>query len=144
MKKLIFTLLICGATYSTFAQSETKTKKIKQMLESNGTANVSMQVMKTMLTQFEKMYPKVDKQLWDEFAKELKAEDLITLIIPVYDKYYTEEDIDQLIVFYNSPIGKKVTETLPAISQESMIAGQAWGKQLAEKVLAKLKDKGYN
>jgi hypothetical protein len=144
MKKLIFTLLICGSTYSIFAQSETKIKKIKQMLELNGSANVSMQVIKTMLTQFEKLYPKVDKEVWEEFAKEIKAEDLIALIIPVYDKYYTEEDIDQLIVFYNSPIGKKVTETLPAISQESMVAGQAWGKQLAEKVIAKLKDKGYN
>ena len=144
MKKLLFTLLICGSAYSIFAQSETKTKKIRQMLELNGSTNASAQVMKTMLGSFEKMYPKVDKKIWEEFAKEIKTDDLIELVIPVYDKYYTEEDVDQLIVFYNSPIGKKVAETLPAISQESMVAGQAWGKQIAEKVVAKLKDKGYN
>jgi hypothetical protein len=143
MKKLIFTLFICGSSYSIFAQSDSKATKIRQMLELNGSLNVSKQVMKTILASFEKLYPKVDKQIWEEFAKEIKTEELIELVVPIYDKYYTEEDVDQLIVFYNSPIGKKVTETLPAISQESMIAGQAWGKQLAEKVIAKLKDKGY-
>ena len=96
-----------------------------------------------MIVTFQKTYPKVDQKIWDELANEIKAEDLIALMIPIYDKYYTEEDVDQLIAFYNTPIGKKSTEVLPAISQESMAAGQAWGRKIGEKIAQKLKEKGY-
>lgn len=32
---------------------------------------------------------------------------------------------------------------MPQISQESMQAGQVWGKEIGEKVMRKLKQKGY-
>jgi hypothetical protein len=67
----------------------------------------------------------------------------VALVTPIYDKYYTEADIDQLITFYNSPIGKKSVELMPVIMQESMSVGQEWGKKIAEKIAKKLKDKGY-
>ena len=85
----------------------------------------------------------MDEKFWDDFAKEIKAEDLVNLIIPIYDKYYTEDDIDQLISFYNTPTGKKMIETLPIVTQESMTAGQAWGKLIGEKVIQQLTEKGY-
>jgi hypothetical protein len=34
-------------------------------------------------------------------------------------------------------------ETLPIVTQESMTAGQAWGKQIGEKVIQRLTEKGY-
>lgn len=34
-------------------------------------------------------------------------------------------------------------ETLPMVTQESMTMGQAWGKQIAEKVMRQLEEKGY-
>ena len=64
-------------------------------------------------------------------------------MVPIYDKYYTEEEINQIIAFYNSPVGKKMISTMPLVMQESMAAGQAWGKQLAAKVAQELKENGY-
>jgi hypothetical protein len=63
--------------------------------------------------------------------------------VPIYDKYYTETDIDQLIEFYKSPVGKKMIEVQPQLTQESMLAGQTWGRQIAEKVMHRMKEKGY-
>jgi len=34
-------------------------------------------------------------------------------------------------------------EKLPLITQESMQAGGEWGKQLSEKIMQRLKEKGY-
>ncbi len=65
------------------------------------------------------------------------------MIIPIYDKYFTDDDIHQLLAFYSTPVGKKLVENLPVITQESMNIGMQWGKQIAEKVLEKLKQKGY-
>jgi hypothetical protein len=126
-----------------FAQSSTKTDKIKKMLELTGSANLGVQVAKQMINTFKQSYSSVGDAFWDDFEKEIKAEDLMDLIIPIYDKHYTEEDIDQLIAFYNSPIGKKMTENLPIIMQESMAAGQTWGSKIAEKAIERLRQKGY-
>ena len=32
---------------------------------------------------------------------------------------------------------------MPAVMKEAMAAGQAWGKQISEKILKRLKEKGY-
>lgn len=145
MKKILITFLICGFSIAASSQTSTttKTEKIKQLLEMSGSAKLGVQVANSMISSFQKSFTNVDKKFWEEFAKEIKAEELINLIIPIYDKHYTEEDIDQLISFYNSPIGKKMVETLPVISQESMTAGQAWGREIGEKVMKQLKEKGY-
>ena len=36
----------------------------------------------------------------------------------LYDKYYTQQDIDAMIVFYKSPAGRKYVHTTPEITKE--------------------------
>ena len=145
MKKIIIAFLICGLSISAFSQTtnNSKIEKIKNLLEMTGSGKLGVQVANNMMAAFQKSYTTVDGKFWDDFAKEIKAEDLVNLIIPIYDKYYTEDDIDQLTSFYNTPTGKKMIETLPIVTQESMTAGQAWGKQIGEKVIQQLTEKGY-
>jgi hypothetical protein len=38
----------------------------------------------------------------------------------IYDKYFEEKDIDDLITFYESPVGKKLIELTPEIQKEFM------------------------
>jgi hypothetical protein len=40
-------------------------------------------------------------------------------------------------------VGKKFAEKTPLITKESILAGQEWGKQIGQKVVDRLKDKGY-
>lgn len=141
MKKSLLILSFCVLSFSANAQSTPKSQKINQLLEITGSGKIGIQVMNQMINNFKKSYSKVSEQFWEDLKKEIKAEDLEKIIIPIYDKYYTETDIDQLIAFYNSPIGKKMIATMPQVMQESMAAGQIWGKQISEKVIAKLKEK---
>lgn len=141
MKKSLLILSFCVLSLSANAQTTSKSQKINQLLELTGSGKVAIQVMNQMMNSFKSSYSKVNEQFWEDYKNEVKAEDLEKMIIPIYDKYYTESDIDQLIAFYNSPIGKKMIATMPQVMQESMIAGQAWGKQIGEKIQAKLKEK---
>lgn len=61
----------------------------------------------------------VPDDLWTTFIKTLNYEELIELMLPIYDKHYTHEEIRQLIKFYNTPLGKKYSFTLPTITRES-------------------------
>jgi len=109
----------------------------------SGSGKIGIQVMNQMMDSFKKSFSAVPQEFWEEAKQEMKADDITNLITPIYAKYYTETDIDQLINFYNSPIGKKMVATMPQVVQESMTMGQQWGKEIGEKVFARLKEKGY-
>lgn len=142
MKYLVLTLVLLTFTLPAFSQTSAKTENIRKLLELTGSGKLGVQVGQSLLTSFKKIYPSVPNEIWDNFMKEMNSETLISLVIPIYDKHYTESEIKQLTDFYQTPIGKKVIETTPLISQESMLVGQKWGKELAEKLYKELDEKG--
>jgi hypothetical protein len=56
------------------------------------------------------------------------------LIAPIYDQHFTHAEIRQMISFYESPLGRKISATLPQIQQESLDVGQQWGERLGERL----------
>jgi len=72
---------------------------------------------------------------------------LMDSIIPLYARYFTEEDIDQLLEFYSTATGQKVIEVMPILMQESMAAGSAWAMELMpevhEQIQERLAAEGY-
>lgn len=121
-----------------------KQQDILKLLRLSGSAELGLQAMDQIMMSFEEMFPDVPAGFWADFRNEAKAEDLLDMMIPIYDKYYTHDDIRDLIKFYESPVGRKMIETMPLVLQESMQAGQEWGRALSEKMLQKLKEKGYS
>ena len=144
MKKTIVVLSFCLTTVFVNAQTSGKQEKIKQMLELTGAGKLGIQVMNQMMTNFKSTYSKVNQQFWEDFKNEVKADDIVNLMIPIYDKYYTEHDIEQLILFYKSPVGQKTISVNPLITKESMITGQQWGMAVGKKVIEKLEEKGFS
>ena len=55
----------------------------------------------------------------------MKTADLSPYYIPVYDKYYTPDEIKALIAFYESPVGQKSLEVQASLSLELMC--NSWG-----------------
>jgi len=144
MKK-IFALLICLAFISNaFSQTTPKEKKIKEMLELVGSGKLGVQVAQQMLNNFQERFTSVPAEFWEKMKASINADDLINLTIPVYAKYYTEEDLDQIVAFYKTPAGRKVISVTPQIVQESMMLGREWGQKLGEKILSEMKASGYD
>ena len=149
---IVLALLLGNASFAQSTEVKTDTsvvndafsKDIYRLLELTGSAKVGIQVMSQMLNSFKEAMPKVPNEFWDEIMNEVDERSLIDLIIPIYKKHYTPEDVKAIIAFYETPIGKKTIEVLPKITADSMIAGRAWGLQIGAKVQAKLKEKGYD
>ncbi len=87
--------------------------------------------------------PNVPNDVWNTMRKEINASDMIKLIVPIYAKHYTNNDIKELIAFYRTPIGKKVIEKQSIIMQESMAAGLVYGKEINKKIKNRLRMNGY-
>ncbi|MBI5415336.1 MAG: DUF2059 domain-containing protein, partial [Candidatus Omnitrophica bacterium] len=47
---------------------------------------------------------------------------IVAQLVPIYDKYYTPDELKEIVAFYKSPAGQKVIEATPKIMQEAMQA----------------------
>ena len=135
MKKIALIVLFMTSGFS-FAQ--TKTEKIKTLLTLTNSANMGIQMASQFLDSFKQAYPDVPNDFWEGVKKEMNPEEIIKMIIPVYDKHFTEKEIDDFITFYNTPSGKKMIEKMPIVFQESQAVGQEWGRGIAKKVFEKI------
>ena len=93
--------------------SSSKREKILSLIDVSGTR----ESMDAMFTQIISEAP-------PEEATKLKGvfnlDEIIERFIPVYDKYFTEEDLTELITFYKSPVGKKLIKVTPQLMEDSM------------------------
>ena len=116
---------------------------IRKMLELSGAARSGEQVLEMMVTQFQGMGLPIPAEFWQEFRADVRPGDLADLTVPIYARHLSHADIKELISFYESPIGRKLVSTQPVILQESMVAGQAWGQAIAEKLVKRMQERGY-
>lgn len=142
-KALLWAFFGLASTLALSAQNEQKQKDIALLLEISGTAKQSQLILNNLLDYFKKSNPSVPSEFWDAFMDKIDMKELAALVIPVYDRYFTEEEIKSLITFYQSPLGQKIVQAMPLVTQETMDIGQKWGQQLAAKVIKELKEKGY-
>lgn len=63
-----------------------------------------------------------------QLEKLFDVKNIIAKIIPVYDKYYSQEELKGLIDFYRSPLGMKVMEVTPQILTEAAQASLQYFK----------------
>jgi hypothetical protein len=134
-------VMLCAPPAS--AADSAKQKDIRKLLELTGSGQIGLQVARQMVDSFRTSMPNVPAAFWDDFLKQARGEDLVDLVVPVYDRHLSHEDVKQLIVFYESPTGRKFVSVLPDITRDSMAAGQKWGEQLGQNVMRKLQEKGY-
>ena len=68
-----------------------------------------------------------------EFTSDVMSS-LIEMLVPVYQKHFSEQDLKDAINLFKTPIGKKISEKSPIIAQESMQASMQWGMELSAKL----------
>ena len=128
---------------SSLAQPSTKTDRIRELMDVTGAGKLGVQMLSTLIQSYKKEVPSVPEEFWDEFVRQVNPNDLMDLVVPIYSKYFTEEEINQIVKFYKTPIGKKMVEKLPLIMQDSYRVGAEWGQKIGEQVAERLKEKGY-
>jgi hypothetical protein len=77
---------------------------------------------------------RMDKMM-DDMVANFPAEDLLQVMIPVYQKHFTKGDVDALVAFYSSPTGQKFVKELPAIQAEAMQAAMPVIQKMSAKVM---------
>ena len=143
MRKIIFVFVLVFGINSFFVYSQTKNDDILKLLRISGTDKMADQMMDAIIPQFQQLIPDIPKAFWDRFRAKLNIDDLLYACIPAYSKYYTHEEIKQLIAFYESPLGKRMVEITPLLAKDTMEIGQKWGEKLGQEIVGELISEGY-
>jgi uncharacterized protein len=122
-----------------------KKADILKFMDLTGITKVSQNLSQQMVDQ---MRPAIlrslppgnrSEEIADVFAKKFKervnSDSLTNMMIPVYDKYLTREDLEGLIQFFQTPLGQKMVRITPEISQETYKIGSDWGQQTAVEII---------
>ena len=131
--------LICFA-----ATSREKELEIRKLFEATGVIKAVTGMKGQMITHFRTSLPQVPKQFWDEFEKEMDIDELVTLMVPIYDKHLSLEDIKAANAFYATPAGKRLAEKTPVMTTEGFDVGRKWGEAKGRLVAQRLKEKGLD
>lgn len=100
-------------------------KDVLKMIELTGSAGQMKAAKDKILT----MVPKEKHAAFlVEFESTMPA--LYDKLAAVYMQEYTHEDVKAILKFYETPVGKKITEKAGAIATKNMEASQEWGMGL--------------
>ena len=143
--KLAFLPLVALITFSNLSFAEqASAESVKQLMQKTGAGELGIQAMKQMLPALKNIIPDAPESFWTDYMAKFNPEDLVEMTVPIYQKYLTEEEVQALNAFYDTPAGKKLIKVQPLIMQESMMAGQQWGQTVAQDVMQKYQSQTHN
>jgi len=140
MKKIVFVgiFLSCISGYS-----QTKKEKIAELVQLSGIGFQKMGLKGRFIQEFKNRYPSVTEAFWKGIEQKIDINELINKTGILFEKYYSEEEIDELLKFYKSPLGKKMIENMPQIMKEGEEAGRNWAQKTVDQINNELTKEGY-
>ncbi|XOV83277.1 MAG: DUF2059 domain-containing protein [bacterium] len=138
----IFFLLL-PATLSAESADPKKTADIHRLLEITGAIAMGSQMVDQLLAIQAQAQPAIPAQVWSDIREEIDFSEFEPAMVHIYDKHFSAADIEGLLTFYESDVGRRFIEKQPALVQDSMAAGQAWAIGIQEKLRTKLEQRGF-
>jgi hypothetical protein len=101
-------------------------------------------VIEQAKSMFEVQNPMLNKDL-RETANKMRADmaprsaELVTEVAKIYASKFSEQELKDILAFYQSPLGRKVVAEEPRSIDESMNMAQTWSQGLSDEVLTKMR-----
>ena len=150
----VFRLALCAAAAALIASpfparadqpESAKRQQIREIIEITNAADLGERMIEFMVGRlapaFEAMNPGKGAVVSSILRREFMAvtaerrADFEEIIVLVYDERFSAEEIDGLLTFYRSPLGRRLIEEMPAIVDRSMQAGQLLGEEIGREAL---------
>jgi hypothetical protein len=125
---VLLSMAVVAEAQQPASDADARAVAARKLIQATGAGRMGAQAAETVLNSMKQLYPAVPEEFWSEIRVEIRAEELADLAVPIYVKYLSLEDMQQLLTFYESPVGQKLLQVQPAILQESMSIGQQMGE----------------
>lgn len=88
---------------------------ILRLLTANGTKS-------NLHKNFDSVLAQAEGEKKEKLKEILDIDKITDMMVPVYEKYFTEEDLKEMVRFYESPTGQKFLQTGPMVLDETVQA----------------------
>ncbi len=119
---------------------QTKEADIRRLLELTHAGALATQTMNSMEGNIKPLmtnsFPageyreKLIDLFFVKFHSKFDEQTILDLAVPVYDKYYSDDEVKDLIRLYQTPLGQKMLATMPKLMAELQAAGEKQGQEL--------------
>lgn len=127
-----------------------KESAIRKMFEVMGTTKMVQQIIAGMSGSIKPLMisslppgeyrEKLVDLFFQKFQSKLRVDQLLDLMVPIYAKYFTKEEIEGLTRFYLTPLGQKALSVLPQTLTEAQTESRKWGEQLGREAMVEVLD----
>lgn len=121
-----------------------KKENIRKLIKISGNADsiLKLSVIRydnQMTLIIQRLRPDLSKKIVKKLRQELLAEiernvqdpgGLLDYIVSIYDSHFTHQEIRDWLLFYESPLGKKINSNMPSVMEESNLAYQRWNRNI--------------
>ena len=114
--------------------------QVQQLVELSHTREITRNALHTAFNSQQNPNGIIPKEFFDDMAAEMDKVDFVALMLPVYQKYVSEEDASAALAFYATPAGRRFMDANPFIVAETQKAGMQQGREIANRVILKYKD----
>lgn len=99
--------------------ADSKKDLIQELINVSGTKETMTQMFDQIISQAPVDQAPVLKSV-------LNINEIINRLIPIYDKYFNEGELKELIAFYKGQTGRKLIKVMPLLMEDSMNASMAY------------------
>jgi hypothetical protein len=130
MKKIIVILALIVTFFTSHSQNESYKDVLLEYMEVQGSLdsfNSSIDQMSQMMggqIEADKLKPVMNEMFLS----------LVDALVPVYKNHLSIQDLKDGIEMYKTPIGKKIAQKTPLITQEAMNVSMQWGMEFSSKI----------
>jgi len=143
MKKIVTILSMIFILTNLGAQSIDE--KVKTLMIIDGTLKNIEELITQTVNQQQQMNPTIPNGFWNSLNEELQEKALpnfFKLVSPIYTNAFSENQIDDLLKFYNSDIGKTLVLKQPQIIAELNMPIRQWSQDVNSQIISKIENRG--
>ena len=111
-----------------------KEKLIRQVMARTKEAEQAQERILQAIAGTKALMPRVPEKYWERYRELISIDELRNRLVIVYDKHYSSEELNEMLKFYDSPLGKKMSDEAIPILRDSMDVAQELAKRAAQSV----------
>jgi uncharacterized protein len=116
----------------------------KRLVQASGAEAIILKSIELTLPAKRAQNPTINPEFWDRFTTKARAEIgvLVDSLAPIYARRFSKAELEQLVAFYESPVGRHIVADQADIVQESQQLGVRWGTRLGAAIAVELANEG--
>ena len=162
LKRLALAAILCGLLCQPALADELTTAKradINRLMETTGSAKLGLQMAEALsqnaIKTIKANQPLVSdstltvlhREIMGFMAEKISAPGgIMDMIVTIYAKHLTHQDIREILAFYETPVGQKTIRIMPQLMQETMQGSEklmeTYGPEINQRIRAVLKREG--